>query len=504
MKLAVGATLQNGKYAVTNILGQSDLSLTLKATQAFLNQTVVLKTVKPNAQIPVDFAQLKQRFGEDARRFARCQHPGLVRLLDFFEEGGLPFAVMDFVGGQSLADRVRDYGPLPEAQALQYIRQVGSALSVVHKHGLVHKSVNPSNLVRPAGTEFVVLVDYGILDWTVLDRSDDSIQQINDPYRAIEYYQPFASLIPATDIYALAATLYFLLTGHPPIPATRQEQSPLPAPRKLRPDISAAVEAAILNGMAAKPQARPQTIAAWFAQLPGAELLPPVQLSKGTVLPDIQPALGVTNGKPQTATTNGKTQVVAPPAAGNSSTVAAKHPVTVAPLPSRKSRLPKVLVGTATIAVLAGLGLGLVLRLGALTGIGPKIFHTQQTFPPLPDWDGAAEPVAAPAVDTPRINPSRPLRAEQPVPAKPKPTPTPSSTPIAQPSPEPTIEALPNPTSTQTVPPASPAPLPPQQINPPSQPETELPPPSASGTPSTKSDEPPTKSVEEKEASGQK
>lgn len=162
MNLKAGLALQNGKYILDQIIDQNELDITAKATQVSLNQPIVLKTINPTPAIPRDTALLKQQFTAVARQFAQCHHPGLVSILDIFEQEGWPFVVMDYVAGQSLAQRVQAQGPLPEAQALDYIRQVGSALSLVHQHGLVHRHVAPCTMLQPPSAEFVVLGAYRI------------------------------------------------------------------------------------------------------------------------------------------------------------------------------------------------------------------------------------------------------------------------------------------------------------------------------------------------------
>ncbi len=464
MNLTAGALLQNGKYTLGNILGQSDLGITLKATQAYLNQPVVLKTLKPNPKAAIDFAQLKQRFSEETRRFAQCQHPGLVRLVDVFEESGVPFAVMDYVAGESLADLVQPRCPMPEAQAIQYVRQVGSALSVLHRHGLIHCDVKPKNLLRPTGADFVVLVDYEILHPLMVGTVEPTVSLSNAGYAAPEQYQPSTKLTAATDIYALAALLYFLVTGQHPTAANLREQSPLPSPRKLQPDLSQAVESAILSGMEMNAQKRPSTIAAFFSLLPDSEPLPPVQLTNGAEKPSA--TVPLTPVKPSS---NGHRQSPSPPQTPVSQPPLSAQPTrAVTPAPStpqgqplaHKSRLPKALVVTAAIAAACGLGLGLTLRLSAFSGIGPKIFNTQQTFPPLQDWPGAAEPVASPLAPLPEVTP---LKEIVPPPRKTALPPSPSPQPQPEPSPEPDMEATPTPTpeaSAQPSPVPAPAPQP--------------------------------------------
>jgi serine/threonine protein kinase len=463
MNLTAGTTLQNGKYLLGNVLGQGKLCTTLQATQAYLNQAVVLKTLRPDPQTSTDSAQLKQQFIEDARRFAQCQHPGLVRVVDLFVETGLPFAAMDCVAGQSLASLVQACGPLPEAQAIQYIRQAGSALSVIHRNGLVHRDVSPQNLIRPQGADFVVLVDFGMLHQTLSAGEGSGLTE--DCYAAIEQFQNQAKLSAATDVYALAGTLYFLTTGQKPILAILRDHTLLPSPRKLQPTLSSATESAILSGLEVNSQSRPQTIAAWFALLPSSETLPPVseflnQQGHSSPLVQLPQTFANSNGSkatpPTPLLTPQATRVISPAAA-----------VSPAAAQLEKNRFPKAIVATALISAMLGLGVGVVLRLSAASGIGPRIFHTQQSFPPLNDWPGSAEPTAAPVAPLPppptvRQNPE-PL---PPIRSRPAPV-TSSPSPAPQPTPELTGEPSPSPTpSVSSTPSPLPNPLPPETIAP--------------------------------------
>jgi len=147
MNLTTGTTLQGGKYILHQGLGHSQLSLTFKATQSALNQAVVIKTLKPDAPVLVDLAVRKQQFTEKMRLFSQCHHPALVKILDGFEEGQLPFVVTDYVAGQSLVEVVKQRGALPESQALQFLRQASSALSQLHRGGVIHGDVKPANLI---------------------------------------------------------------------------------------------------------------------------------------------------------------------------------------------------------------------------------------------------------------------------------------------------------------------------------------------------------------------
>ncbi|MBW4580039.1 MAG: protein kinase [Tildeniella nuda ZEHNDER 1965/U140] len=464
MNLTAGTTLQNGKYALQDPLDQSALGITFRAMQAPLHQLVVLQTLRTQPQ--TDVAHLKRRFVEEAQRFAQCQHPGLARVLDVFEESGLPFVVMDNVAGQTLAERVRSRAPLPELQAVQYIRQVASALSVMHHQELLHRDVKPENLVRPKGASFVVLTGFDLSHYAVLGVPDSS--ESLSPYAAIELHQRQVNLTAATDIYALAATLYFLVTGQEPIAASRRQQLPLTLPRQLQPQLSAAIEHAILSGMALNPQERPQTIAAWLALLPEQQPAPTGQaLTSGSVPPRAAIAL-----PSAAAASNGSSRPTSPPTQAPLAQIspvqahAAQPTHSVASLAQQsmphsarvsKSRLPKALMMTAAIAIAAGSGLGLALRFSAAHGIGPTLFQTNQDFPPVQNWPLQATPADfSTAPEPPEPDPIRDFAPERPLRVKAAPSPIPKPVP----SPTETIEPTPAPALSPFTPVAPPSPLP--------------------------------------------
>ncbi len=277
MKLTVGKTLQNGKYSLDAALSQGGFGITYRATHTYLNQVVVVKTLNEELRRRADFHQFQQRFINEARRLARFQHPHIVRVSDCFEESGLPFIVMDYVPGQTLAELM--HGPLNESEAIHYIRQVGAALSVMHANNLLHRDVKPENIILRQGTHSVVLIDFGIAREFTAGVTQTNTGLLSAGYAPIEQYLPKYSWTPATDVYALAATLYALLTGQPPIASILRDSPRLAGNphasfrllRQLQPHLNPTVEQAILRGMALEAHQRPQTVTDWLALIPESD-----------------------------------------------------------------------------------------------------------------------------------------------------------------------------------------------------------------------------------------
>lgn len=268
MNTLIGKSLQDGKYTIDQELGRGGFGVTFKATHHYLGQTVVIKTLNEALQQHPEFEQFQHKFQAEARRLALCVHPNIVRVSDFFLEAGLPYMVMDYIPGSTLEAVVFPRNPLPEAVAVDYIRQVGAALSVVHDNGLLHRDVKPQNILLHEKTRQAVLIDFGIAREFTLNVTQTHTNMMSPGYAPIEQYLAQQKRTPATDVYGLAATLYALLTAQTPVASILRDRQPMPEPRQLQPQLSAALNQAVMQGMAIEPQHRPATIAAWLSQLP--------------------------------------------------------------------------------------------------------------------------------------------------------------------------------------------------------------------------------------------
>jgi len=265
MAWASGQRLQGGKYTIEQELGEGGFGITYRAIDNN-GRKVVIKTLNEIVQSRPDFAKFQQDFLNEALRLARCSHPHIVRVDEVLQEGELWCMVMEYIDGEDLASRLVNRGALPEAEALRYIQQIGEALAVVHNNGLLHRDVKPQNIMLRSGKSEAVLIDFGIAREFTPNLTQTHTQMLSDGFAPIEQYDKRAKRGAYTDVYALAATLYSLLTGEvPTLAPLRAIGTPLEPPQQINSSISDRVNKAILKGMEVKPEERPPSIQEWLA-----------------------------------------------------------------------------------------------------------------------------------------------------------------------------------------------------------------------------------------------
>lgn len=235
MPLSIGQCLNN-RYRVEALLGQGGMGAVYRAWDLSLDIPVAVKEnldASPEAQ---------KQFSREARILARLSHPNLPRVIDhFFISGQGQYLVMDFVEGEDLQAMLDRLGKLPEPQVLNWISQICDALSYLHGQPspVIHRDIKPANIkIRHTGQ--AMLVDFGIAK--VYDPNLSTTmgaKAVTPGYSPPEQYGG-GTTDTRSDIYALGATLYHLLTGHRP-PESLQRAvgaAATPAPHQLNGQIS--------------------------------------------------------------------------------------------------------------------------------------------------------------------------------------------------------------------------------------------------------------------------
>lgn len=255
--LSQGAILQ-GRYQIIASLGHGGMGSIYRARDTRLDVDVAIKEMRPQPDTNAEtLAQLRKQFRQEAAVLARLNHPNLVRVTDFFEEGGNAYLVMDFLEGETLAQWIVRQGALPEAQVVNWGRQLLGALAYCHKHGVLHRDIKPQNILLRADGR-AVLIDFGLVK--LWDARNPQTQTVMRGVGTPEYAPPEQYGVtdqhttPRSDLYALGATLYHALTGERPLSATDRMALPenFKMPRMIRSDINPQTEFVILKAMALK------------------------------------------------------------------------------------------------------------------------------------------------------------------------------------------------------------------------------------------------------------
>jgi serine/threonine protein kinase len=289
--LPVGTKLGRGAYTVGKMLGQGGFGITYMGSDTRLHRVVAIKEFFPPGCIrqgtavsiatpsftPAEFEGWKQRFLQEARTLARFNHPGIVRVYDVFEENRTAYIIMEFLRGKPLSRILEERGGrMDEQEAVGYIAQVCESLELVHSSGILHRDIKPDNIMVCEDGR-VVLIDFGAAREFAAKATQRHTIVLTHGYAPMEQYSERGQRGPFTDIYALSATLYHLLTGEVPVAAPeRMAGLPLPDVRQLNPRVSPAVAQAIMQGLEMEGHRRPQTARDFLNLLRGRGTAAPV------------------------------------------------------------------------------------------------------------------------------------------------------------------------------------------------------------------------------------
>ncbi len=263
MPLQTGQVFNN-RYRIVKLLGQGGFGAVYRAWDSNLNKPCALKEnldVSPEAQ---------RQFTREATVLANLSHPNLPRVTDhFILPGQGQYLVMDFVEGDDLASIVRQRGPVPPEQAITWAMQVADALSYLHTRQppVVHRDIKPANIrITPDGR--AMLVDFGLVKiYNAQLKTTMGARAVTPGYAPPEQYG-HGSTDARSDLYALGATLYNILTGQEPLESVQRMSGAQIRPiNQINPRINPAIGTAVEKAMSLDPNQRFQTVSEFKAAL---------------------------------------------------------------------------------------------------------------------------------------------------------------------------------------------------------------------------------------------
>ena len=231
------------RYQIEGVLGAGGFGITYKAIHEALENEVAIKeyfpaewayrdhngtTVRANSQgqIPARASEPPcyewglQRFLDEAKILVQVNHPGVVRVRDYFTANGTAYIVMEYEVGESLSATLQRGGILPEPELRRLLNDMMPALEAVHAQGYLHRDIKPSNLYIRASSGQVILLDFGAARQALGRRTRSVTSVVTPGYSPIEQYVTVGEDYgPWTDIYATGAVLYRCITGTPPVEA---------------------------------------------------------------------------------------------------------------------------------------------------------------------------------------------------------------------------------------------------------------------------------------------
>jgi serine/threonine-protein kinase len=249
-------------YKLVRVLGQGGMAVVYLGRNQLTEQEVAIKMLPPELAA---YAEVKTRFLEEARTLAKLEHPNIVHLINFAEDGGRLCLVMQYAEGETFEELIDRVEKVPSKEAVRITMQTLEGLAHAHANNVIHRDIKPSNIiVRSDGS--VKVTDFGIAKIT----RDHKLTQTGQTMGTVRYMAPEQvrgrGIDLRSDIYSLGITCYEALVGKPPFDGESQFEvmqmhlstEPTP-PRQVGASISEKLEQVLLKSMAKAPEDRYQT-----------------------------------------------------------------------------------------------------------------------------------------------------------------------------------------------------------------------------------------------------
>jgi serine/threonine protein kinase len=276
-------TETTGNYDLLEKLGEGATGIVYRARHWETKEIIALKVL--HAHIARNPVYLK-RFEREFRLASNLTHPNIVKAVGFCSNGAQTYLSLEWIDGEPLDAKLERDGKMPEDEAIDLIAQVAEGLQHAHEQGLIHRDIKPGNIMVTRDGKAKIL-DLGLAkmqDGAELTRAGHGMGTLD--FMAPEQFRDAKNVSVSTDIYALGATLYMMVTGHYPC----DEEDPLHVmmrklrgdfrpPRTLAPELSARVDRVIRRTMSPLPAQRPTSCREFVQELLGEKEIPDAVLS---------------------------------------------------------------------------------------------------------------------------------------------------------------------------------------------------------------------------------
>ena len=289
-----------GEFELTSVLGEGGFGIVYLAWDHSLERRVAVKEYMPSAlaarsggsAVQVKSARHRETFEagrksfvNEAKLLAQFDHPSLVKVYRFWEANGTAYMAMPFYEGITLRDRLREMGSAPdEAWLMGLLAPLTEALAVIHAERCYHRDIAPDNVILLSGTGRPLLLDFGAARRVIGDMTQALTVILKPGYAPVEQYAeaPGMKQGPWTDVYALAASVYFAITGKTPPPSVSRlmKDDYVPLAESAAGRYSERFLAAIDKALRVKPEDRTQTIDELRADLGLGHAVPHAEITR--------------------------------------------------------------------------------------------------------------------------------------------------------------------------------------------------------------------------------